>query len=193
MHETHFALLRHISLNASYIFRPKNGTVLPSLTPQEKMHGTLEFYVQWQSLIRSLNYPRYQIENVTADDIVEIGRLHDLRPPPQQRRRLATNARPHRSTLDWNDLYTIDPQLAREAWEMAHEYGYSYPGVRFEDLVCLDKMPQCQGGGRRLCPRHGALPGSARLMRPTSRSWNRVPHPLGHARDGSMRAASSKP
>ena len=63
-----------------------------------------------------------------------------------------------------------------EAWDLAHYYGYKYPGIRFNELTCLALVPTCGGGTREAsskCPT-GTSPirrlGGDEQIRPPSRS-----------------------
>jgi hypothetical protein len=53
------------------------------------------------------------------------------------------NRRGHISDLSWQDLYSLDPELATKAWDLAHYFNYSYPDVDFDSLTCLDRVPTC--------------------------------------------------
>lgn len=131
----HF-LWRHIPLNSS---RADGGI--------HKGRVCLEFWVQWHTFLVDMKFPTYRIEDVEFQSIFEVSGLSHLYNHDVQNSSTSntTNSRKHRSTFTWQDLYTMDPLLAAEAWILAHRFGYSYPSVDFDNLTCLEAMPRCAG------------------------------------------------
>jgi hypothetical protein len=116
-------------------------------SPRHKSRGVLEFWVRWHTFLKEMEFPAYQIEQVEAEDIFRIAGLEQLYHNRSSKGNVAskTNTRGHRSSFTWDQLYTIDPDMATEAWKLAHYYGYSYPGVSFDNLTCLAFLPMCNG------------------------------------------------
>ena len=107
------------------------------------MYRGMEFYLQWNRFILSLNVRRFKLEDLVVDHKLSI--LDDIfrsigKEPPShekaleviehdRRRRLHTNSREHRSTLQWEELCKISPQLTQEFLQLSHTLGY------YEDKV----------------------------------------------------------
>lgn len=124
-------LLRHINVAAAHE------------SPRFKSRGVLQFWVEWHSFLREARFPSYQVEEADVRSIFRMAGLSES----YGRRRTQANHRDHRPYFSWRELFTIDPEYAARAWEMAHYYGYRYPDVTFEELTCLDEMPQCAHDG----------------------------------------------
>uniref|UniRef100_A0A7S1BHU8 Uncharacterized protein n=1 Tax=Corethron hystrix TaxID=216773 RepID=A0A7S1BHU8_9STRA len=124
-------LQRHILLESS-----REGSVYRS-------RATLEFWVEWQTFLQKMRFPTYQIEQVEPRDIFRLAHLQQYYHERSDRVSSSTNSRKHRNKFTWQELYTIDPKYAAEAWDLAHYYGYSYPDVNFDTLTCLDYLPRC--------------------------------------------------
>jgi len=128
-------LRRHIELK-SYDESPRLSSRL-----------SLEMFVHWRSFLMQLKLPTYQIENVKPQDIFRHSDLNQYYHEPRKTIPATVNSRKHREKFTWQELYTIDPKLATEVWEMAHHFGYSYPDVDFDKLTCLPFVPLCDGKG----------------------------------------------
>jgi hypothetical protein len=131
-------------------------------SPRSKSRGVLEFWVRWHTFLKEMKFPTYQIEQVEAEDIFRIAGLEQLYHNRTSKGVVSssTNARDHRDRFSWQQIYTIDPDLAAEAWNLAHYYGYSYPGVSFDNLTCLDFLPMCEYAGSNNIPPPKCLPGT---------------------------------
>lgn len=69
-----------------------------------------------------------------------------------------SNHRRHRKKFSWQELFTMDPTYALRAWQLAHYYGYDYPGIDFSNITCLNEMPHCREPIRQ--PSNKCVPGS---------------------------------
>jgi hypothetical protein len=122
-------------------------------SPHYKSRGVLEFWVRWHTFLKEMKFPAYQIEQVEAEDIFRIAGLEQLYNRSSKGNMSSkTNTRGHRSHFTWDQLYTIDPEMAVEAWNLAHYYGYSYPSVSFDNLTCLDFLPMCNDRSSKILP-----------------------------------------
>ncbi|QDZ17516.1 hypothetical protein HOP50_01g00260 [Chloropicon primus] len=148
-HEQIAFLRRHISLNSSYV-KDNNKALLG-----------LEFWVEWHEFLDKLNLPTYQIETVEIHDIFVMAGLDHRYNKTKSTKEVAKtwNNREHRAQFTWQQLLTVDPDLAYRAWTMAHRYGYTYD-VEFADLTCLESTPTCDPDGGTLEANARCPPGS---------------------------------
>uniref|UniRef100_A0A7S2UMH2 Uncharacterized protein n=1 Tax=Attheya septentrionalis TaxID=420275 RepID=A0A7S2UMH2_9STRA len=123
--------------------------------PVLKSRVILQFWVEWHTFLKNMRFPAYQIENVEASDIFQLAGLgHIYNGTKSNEVSSSHNKRGHRPSFNWQELYTIDPEHAAKAWDLAHYYNYSYPDVDFDNLTCLDRIPNCQGSSilPSICP-----------------------------------------
>ena len=106
---------------------------------------TLNFWVDWHQYLNDMKFPTYQIEQVRAEDMFRMAGLEKVYNSSNVDKKVSKdhNTRRHRSGLSWQDLYSLDPELAAKAWDLAHYFNYSYPDVDFDSLTCLDHVPTC--------------------------------------------------
>ncbi|KAL7545252.1 hypothetical protein ACHAWF_008602 [Thalassiosira exigua] len=109
----------------------------------------LDFYLDWHTFLNKLRLPTYQVENVDFRDVIELAGLGQYYHENGKEVSTSHNSREHRESFTWQELYTIDPVVAAEVWELAHAFGYSYPDVNFDELTCMDYMPLCSGERQR--------------------------------------------
>lgn len=124
-------LRRHINMTSS------------TESPRYTSRAVLEFWVEWNSYLKEMKLPTYQIEQVEAKDIFSMAGLEKIYQNRTKDVSSFTNARDHRAKFTWQELYTIDPQNAAKAWKLARHYGYAYGDVDFANLTCLDHLPMC--------------------------------------------------
>jgi hypothetical protein len=107
---------------------------------------TLKFWVEWHQYLNDMKFPTYQIEQVRAEDMFPMAGLESIYNAQKvEEKKVAKdhNHKEHRSDSLWQDLYSLDPELAAKAWDLAHFFNYSYPDVDFDSLTCLDRVPAC--------------------------------------------------
>ena len=93
-----------------------------------------------------MKFPTYQIEQVRAEDMFRMAGLESIYNATHVDKEKVSkdhNKRKHRSSFSWQELYSIDPELAAKAWDLAHYFNYSYPDVDFDSLTCLNRVPTC--------------------------------------------------
>ena len=108
-----------------------------------------------------LSLPSYQVETVEIHDIFVMAGLDPKYNESGSTNEVPTtyNSRKHRADFNWQEMLTIDPDLAYRAWTMAHRYGYTYD-VDFADLTCLESTPTCDPDGGTLEANARCPPGS---------------------------------
>lgn len=147
LHQVREPLSSITALCAEKIFVDLIGRHIPYNSSREKPNSKgrscLEFWVQWHSFLTEMKFPTYQIENVAIKDIFQISGLGHLYLEQPLNITTNKNQRKHRENFSWQEIYTLDPVLAEQAFELAHYYGYTYPDVDFDSLTCLDWMPSC--------------------------------------------------
>ena len=128
-------LQRHINVTSSY-----NDWNWKAIT-------TLKFWVDWHQYLNDMKFPTYQIEQVRAEDMFRMAGLESIYNASKADKEKVSkdhNKRSHRSGFSWQDLYSLDPELAAKAWDLAHYFNYSYPDVDFDSLTCLERTPTCR-------------------------------------------------
>jgi hypothetical protein len=103
--------------------------------------ATLEFWIGWHRFLDRLHLPTYQIELVNISSLLELVGLHGSENYPKAKQK-TRNEREHRPAYTWHEVYTLDRRLAREIWDLAARFGYTYD-VAFDDLKCLQHLPSC--------------------------------------------------
>jgi len=132
----------------SFVQRHVNLTS-PNLDDKKSKPLTaLSFWVQWHQFLNDMKFPTYQIELVKAEDLFWMAELEILYNESNVKKEVATNhnKRKHVSLFSWRDLYSLDPELAAKAWDLAHYFNYSYPDVDFDSLTCSEHVVTCKRG-----------------------------------------------
>ena len=135
---------------------------MPSFYEEPKSHAraALEFCVEWHTYLLEMKLPTYKVENVTARTIFQLAGLEEEYHEAASVVSGSTNARKHRPAFTWQELYTLDPRNAARAWSLAHRFGYEYPAVDFDALVCLPSVPSCGEKNVSAAPQHKCQPGT---------------------------------
>lgn len=106
----------------------------------------MQMYVGWHSFLQQLANAtgsfRYTIEDMSGANgnaarikvVQEIFNRVGKHPPTAKQidavgvsMKKATNTRPHRGSLSWDELFRADKVLAMQAWQLGKDFGYSYP------------------------------------------------------------------
>ena len=140
----------------------------------------LRFYVEWQEFIESLGLYTYKVEdfgNETRRDAVLnttfalLGRTLPPRDVVQKainattgRTRLV-NARSHRPTVTWQDLFRVDADLAARALILGRKWGYVYD---------VDEAALRNATSRRPLPTCARSPARPRVRRVSEPFWKQV-------------------
>ena len=141
-----------------YPFLSKKLNMSIAYTGQASMRSgrvALQFWVGWHSFLKDVKFPTYQIETIDAKSIFQMAGLEAIyNATPSKLVSRTHNTRGHRKSFTWQELYTIDPELTAQAWDLAHYYNYSYPGVNFDNLTCLESFTDCANAKHvpTLCP-----------------------------------------
>ena len=143
-------LQRHIPLPSSYEKK--------ELYSKISSRACLEFWVEWHTFITAMRFPTYKVLEVELRDIFDISGLGHLYLSEGRNITTNSNHRRHRKKFSWQEIFTMDPTYALRAWQLAHYYGYDYPGIDFSNITCLNEMPSCRKPIRQ--PSNKCVPGS---------------------------------
>jgi hypothetical protein len=130
---------------------PQMSLLSPHPNRSERARQMLMFWVEWNNHLDKLGlYVVQKEDNQHLQRIfAHFSGVLDQRIPSEAEISSALsasreNSRKHRMHFTWEELLTIDEDLAQRAWAMAREYGYSYEGLEsLEGLAKLPVVPAC--------------------------------------------------
>eukprot|EP01083_Nonionella_stella_P170649 581257_1 len=115
---------------------------------QTQVEQLMHFYYHWHMNLNKFGFPIFKVENLNADNqtaidtlnwIIRISKLeHKVNNTALLRGRMnddlynilhvekKVNARRHRITFTWDELFLMNESLAMKLWNLAKQYGYEY-------------------------------------------------------------------